>query len=184
MTSASRISRPAGAASPRRAAVSSADRSDRRPGSKRSDPATVACRLASRSAVCSCSALRAITTASPSASHSAAARAKAWAKRPAPAPRPASSRGVTRAAGLPDAPPPAPAGSKTAALTPCARKARASAAPAIPAPMMATRGAGERVSRTPASRASSLSRLRPKPGLRSRANPAASSPRRTAPATV
>ena len=55
-------------------------------------------------------------------------------------PPPASKRGVTRAAGLPEAATCAP--EITVGVSPSSRKARARAAPAIPAPRMQTRGGG------------------------------------------
>ena len=71
----------------------------------------------------------------------------------------------------------------TTASPPRARTARAAEAPAIPAPTMATRRGGMSCA-WPGRRASSRSRLRPKPGRLSTAKPAAVSPRRTWPATV
>ncbi len=91
---------------------------------------------------------------------------------------------MTRAAGLPEAPAPGPSASMTVARNPRAAKTRARAAPAMPAPMIATRGAGGSAPGVPGQTASSRSRLRPKPGRLSTAKPSAASPRRTAPATV
>src|SRR5260221_3180878 len=115
--------------------------------------------------------------------YSLTARAKARAKIAAGGPSPASRRGVTRAAGLPEAPPSLPA-SNTRAGDPRIANALANDAPAMPAPIMATLGLGPGSGRSPARRASSRSRLPPKPALRSTPKPASARLLRTPPATV
>ena len=168
--------------SPRRSAQAAGFSRCMAPSGHRGWAAILSKRAASRGACSSCSTPSA-TTAPGRARYRLPARSSAWAWNPAMKASPASSLGVTSDAGKPEAPAPARSASTTVTRAPSAIRARATAAPAIPAPITAT-WRGRSVGASPAMRASSRSRFLPWPGFFSTVKPCSARPRRTAPATV